>query len=231
MKSAAMKLAMKSGLVPRRAVGPEKELLRGCVDRLSQIEGRLDIGCGDEWHLALRSIDDMVGLGLHLVRLQKLTSLNGSAESAWLEATCTASELSDDQHAELSRRLLRHLDDIDRVVPPARNPADMLGESILKYFDGHGIFMGTIVEYDQHTGFRLQARLSCAHACTASGEVGRGSLRLRSGAGMLACRSPLRACPPAPSTLPAPPLTSFPRPRRSTTTVIPRTSPSATSVR
>ena len=185
MKSAAMKLAMKSGLVPRRAVGPEKELLRGCVDRLSQIEGRLDIGCGDEWHLALRSIDDMVGLGLHLVRLQKLTSLNGSAESAWLEATCTASELSDDQHAELSRRLLRHLDDIDRVVPPARNPADMLGESILKYFDGHGIFMGTIVEYDQHTGFRLQARLSCAHACTASGEVGRG--RERSGEALCDC--------------------------------------------
>ena len=25
----------------------------------------------------------------------------------------------------------------------------------MKHFEGHGIFMGTIVEYDQHTGFRV----------------------------------------------------------------------------
>ena len=47
-------------------------------------------------------------------------------------------------------------DEVDKAVPAARSPTDMLGEVVLKYVEGHGIFMGTIVEYDQHTGFRLQ---------------------------------------------------------------------------
>ena len=33
---------------------------------------------------------------------------------------------------------------------------EMLGEVVLKHFEGHGTFMGTIIEYDDQTGFRLQ---------------------------------------------------------------------------
>jgi len=32
----------------------------------------------------------------------------------------------------------------------------MLGEVVFKQFKGHGTFIGTIIEYDQQTGFRLQ---------------------------------------------------------------------------
>ena len=87
-------------------------------------------------------MEDVVGLAQLLVPLQRLTALHGSAESAWLEAAF-AQPISEDMLGELSRRFIRHLDDIDRVVPPARNPLDLLGESILKYFDGHGILTRT----------------------------------------------------------------------------------------
>ena len=55
-------------------------------------------------------------------------------------------------------RVLQLLDDVDRAVPPTRKPADMLGECVLKHFEGHGTFMGTIVEYDQHIRNALMVR-------------------------------------------------------------------------
>lgn len=45
---------------------------------------------------------------------------------------------------------------LDAAVPPVRKPAEMLGEVVFKQFKGHGTFIGTIMEYDAQTGFRLQ---------------------------------------------------------------------------
>lgn len=132
-----------------------RELVRSCRDQLRQIESRLDVGVDGRWLEQLESVEDVVGLAQQMVPLQRLTTLDGNPESAWIEGM-VAQPVPDEQVDELARRVVRQLDQLDRVVPPARNPADMLGESILKYFDGHGIFMGTIVEYDEHTGFRLQ---------------------------------------------------------------------------
>jgi hypothetical protein len=102
-------------------------------------------------------VDDLAGLAQQLEQLRRLTNLEEDADSAWLAEVCSGGgSVPDEQQSEFSRRLLRHLDDVDRAVPPMRRPVDMLGECILKYFDGHGIFMGTIVEYDEFTGFRLQ---------------------------------------------------------------------------
>ena len=132
-----------------------REFVRGCVARLKQVELRLDVGCGDEWFRRLDGVDDLAGLAQQLEQLRRLTNLEEDADSAWLKV-CAGGSVPDEQQSEFSRRLLRHLDDVDRAVPPMRRPVDMLGECILKYFDGHGIFMGTIVEYDEFTGFRLQ---------------------------------------------------------------------------
>ena len=44
-----------------------------------------------------------------------------------------------------------------RASPGARPYREMLGEVVLKHFEGHGTFMGTIIEYDEQTGFRIQA--------------------------------------------------------------------------
>ena len=43
-----------------------------------------------------------------------------------------------------------------RASPGARPYREMLGEVVLKHFEGHGTFMGTIIEYDEQTGFRIQ---------------------------------------------------------------------------
>ena len=43
-----------------------------------------------------------------------------------------------------------------RANPGARPYREMLGEGGLKHFEGHGTFMGTIIEYDEQTGFRIQ---------------------------------------------------------------------------
>ena len=43
-----------------------------------------------------------------------------------------------------------------RANPGARPYREMLGEVVLKHFEGHGTFMGTIIEYDEQTGFRIQ---------------------------------------------------------------------------
>lgn len=136
----------------------DRDFVRSCVARLKSIELRLDVGCGDEWFKRLDLVEDLVGFAQQLDPLRRLAALEDGTDSAWLASVCANGTVPDDQHSELSRRVLRQLDDVDRAVPPMRAPADMLGESILKYFDGHGIFMGTIVEYDEHTGFRLQVR-------------------------------------------------------------------------
>ena len=44
-----------------------------------------------------------------------------------------------------------------RASPGSRPYREMLGEVVLKHFEGHGTFMGTIIEYDEQTGFRIQA--------------------------------------------------------------------------
>lgn len=59
----------------------------------------------------------------------------------------------------MCRRLAQRLNEVEHVVPPARKPTEMLGEVVLKHFEGHGTFMGTIVEYDENTGFRLQVHI------------------------------------------------------------------------
>ena len=66
----------------------EREFIRGFLERLRQIEVRMDIGCSSEWFRALDSVDDMPSLAEHIVPLQRLTSISGSAESAWIEAAC-----------------------------------------------------------------------------------------------------------------------------------------------
>lgn len=45
---------------------------------------------------------------------------------------------------------------MSRANPQARPYREMVGEVVLKHFEGHGVFMGTIIEYDEQTGFRLQ---------------------------------------------------------------------------
>ena len=144
-----------------KANNAKSELVKGCVDRLKQIEGRLDNGCVPAWLKGLDTVSDMLGVAQRLLPLQKLTSMvDGEGAVPWLQEAIgppggPPGENADDA-AELSRRVLRLLDDVDRAVAPARDPVGMLGEVVLKHFEGHGMFMGTIVEYDQHTGFRLQ---------------------------------------------------------------------------
>ena len=102
-------------------------------------------------------MDDLLGIARQLLPLQSITKHeDGSEIVGWLQNAIASAASGEEVHAELSRRVMRLLDEVDKAVPAARNPTDMLGEVVLKYFEGHGIFMGTIVEYDQHTGFRVQ---------------------------------------------------------------------------
>ena len=41
-------------------------------------------------------------------------------------------------------------------LPTPRPYRDIIGEVVLKPFGPHGTFMGTVVEYDEKTGFRVQ---------------------------------------------------------------------------
>ncbi|KAL1499084.1 hypothetical protein AB1Y20_013598 [Prymnesium parvum] len=134
----------------------KKAFVRGCTDRLREIEVRLDHGCSAKWLRQLEQCEDLAGVARLLLALQRRTPLH-ALDNAWLESleSLDPSEV-EEQQAELSRRLMHRLDEIDRAVAPARKPAEMLGETVLKHFEGHGTFMGTIVEYDEATGFRLQ---------------------------------------------------------------------------
>eukprot|EP00966_Prymnesium_polylepis_P125363 2898857-Prymnesium_polylepis.1 len=134
----------------------KKAFIRGCTDRLKEIEARLDYGCSGKWLRELDRCEDLAGVARLLLTLQKRTPIE-KVDNAWLEEleTLDAAAL-EEQQAELSRRLMHRLEEIDRVVAPARKPSEMLGETVLKHFEGHGTFMGTIIEYDEATGFRLQ---------------------------------------------------------------------------
>ena len=144
-----------------KATNARSELVKGCLDRMKQIEGRLDYGASPSWLRELDAVHDMLGVAQQLLPLQKLASLDGMEGSEpvrWLREAIgpPPGAGATDDPAELSRRVLRLLDDVDRAVPAARDPIDMLGEVVLKHFEGHGTFMGTIVEYDAGTGFRVQ---------------------------------------------------------------------------
>ncbi len=141
----------------RKLVTSKKAFVRGCTERMSGIEGRLDYGCGEAWLEALEECDDLSGVAKLLLALQWQADTRKAAESEWLKAivSLTAGQL-EEEHAELSRRLLTAIDQLDAATPPARQPSEMLGEVVLKYFDGHGTYMGTIVEHDELTGFRVQ---------------------------------------------------------------------------
>ena len=146
-------------MAPKKQPNPlASDFVRGCCERLRQIEGRLDHGCTTKWLAALDAVEDVLGVAAQLLPLRLLTKHDDTAgqQVPWLKQAVGASGVADDQRAELSRRVIQLIDEVDKAVPPARNPVDMLGECVLKHFDGHGTFMGTIVEYDQHTGFRVQ---------------------------------------------------------------------------
>ena len=129
----------------------KKEFVRGCVERLKSIELRLDHGCASGWLKDVEAVDDLLGVAQQMVPLLKLANLEAPQQP-----------FTDMDSAELSRSVMRLLDDVDRAVAPARKPTDMIGECVLKHFEGHGAFMGTIVEYDEHTGFRLMVRARLA---------------------------------------------------------------------
>lgn len=136
----------------------KKAFIRGCTDRLREIEARLDYGCSGVWLREVDRCDDLQTIARLLRRLQRRTPV-GKVDNTWLEELQGLDAAAvEEQQAELSRRLMHRLEEVDRSVPTARPPAEMLGETVLKYFDGHGAFMGTIIEYDEATGFRLQAR-------------------------------------------------------------------------
>ena len=136
--------------------GLRRAFIKGCIDRLREIEARLDHGCSWRWMEQLDRCEDMPTVAKLLLPLQRRTHLR-DLDNAWLEElTNFTPDSLEEQQAELCRRLMHRLEEIDRLVPPARLPTDMLGEVVLKHFEGHGTFMGTIVEYDENTGFRLQ---------------------------------------------------------------------------
>ena len=140
----------------------KRQFARNCAEKLRDVEGRLDRGCGKAWFTELEKCEDVPGLARLLLQLQRrCVTLPSGQDDSWLEEL-TSLPLStvEEQQAELSRRLMHRVDEVDRAVPPAREPADMLGEVVFKHFKGHGTFLGTIVEYDENTGFRVQVQSS-----------------------------------------------------------------------
>jgi hypothetical protein len=135
----------------------QSAFVRGCAEKLKKIEIRLDDGCSDQWYEDLDALEDPAGVARALQPLQQAAQLcSDSWEMEALTQCSPSANGPDDAAGELSRRLTLRIDEIDRAVPPMRSFDDMLGEVVLKHFDGHGYFMGTIMEYDPHTGFRLQ---------------------------------------------------------------------------
>lgn len=207
------KLAQKSG-------GQASAFARGCAERLRAIEARLDHGLSSRWLRDVDAAEDVAAVAGLLLALQSAAKLGAAEPEPWLEQLRSRA-LDEEAQSENSRRLTRRLDELDRAVPPARSPADMLGEVVLKHFDGHGTYMGTIVEFDATTGFRLQVRRA------RGGGAGRSP--------SAACAAPrpppphatLAPPPPPPRARAAPPPPP-PRTRASTTTATPRTSPFAT---
>jgi pyruvate/2-oxoglutarate dehydrogenase complex dihydrolipoamide acyltransferase (E2) component len=143
-------------MLPSRAA-ETGQFARRCAERLRGIEARLDYSCGSRWQSQLDTCDDLASVARLLLPLQQRCEALPGADNAWLEKLIVLSpaELAE-QCAELTGALTARLDEVERAVPPVRRPADMLGEVVFKQFKGHGTFIGTIMEYDQQTGFRLQ---------------------------------------------------------------------------
>jgi hypothetical protein len=133
------------------------QFARRCAERLRSIEARLDYSCGSRWQSQLDTCDDLAAVARLLLPLQQRCGALPGADNAWLEklSVLGSVELAA-QCTELTRSLTARLNEIERAVPPVRRPSDMLGEVVFKQFKGHGTFIGTIMEYDQQTGFRLQ---------------------------------------------------------------------------
>ena len=135
----------------------QRTFLRSCADRMKALELRLDHGCGPGWLRQVDRCEDLAALGRLLLPLQRCCAGLRRLDNAWLERLSALSPAElEEQHGDLSRRMVQRLEEVDRAIPPARKPTDMLGEVVLKHFDGHGTFIGTIVEFDAQTGFRLQ---------------------------------------------------------------------------
>lgn len=145
---------------PPKFASKASAYVRGIADRLRSIEGRLDHGCSSRWLKDLAAVEDLSSIAQLLLPLQSAAQL--SFENGWLEQL-SARDLTEDEQSDFSRRLMRRLEEVDRAVSAARKPTDMLGEVVLKHFDGHGTFMGTIIEFDATTGFRLQ--VACVRVC------------------------------------------------------------------
>ena len=99
------------------------DFVRGCCDMLRQIEGRLDHGCSSDWLERVDAVEDLVGVAQQLLPLQKLTAHNDSAQVSWLQANVGGGGAVSVDQQELSRRVIRLLDEVDKAVPPARNPS------------------------------------------------------------------------------------------------------------
>eukprot|EP00962_Isochrysis_galbana_P006078 scaffold1645_cov79-Isochrysis_galbana.AAC.2 len=144
------------GMLSSRAA-EASQFARRCAERLRSIEARLDYSCGSRWQSQLDTCDDLAAVARLLLPLQQRCGALPGADNSWLEKL---SDLGSDelaaQCAELTRALTARLNEVERAVPPVRRPSDMLGEVVFKQFKGHGTFIGTIMEYDQQTGFRLQ---------------------------------------------------------------------------
>ena len=127
--------------------------------RLREVEGRLDRGCGSRWLAASTKCDGLPAVARLLLRVQRRCTSLPQQDDSWLQELCVLSPPAlEEQQAELSRRLAQRIDELERAVPRARTPSEVIGEVVFKQFEGHGTFLGTVVEYDEHTGFRVQAR-------------------------------------------------------------------------
>ena len=134
----------------QKGAGPAKSnrsgFVRGLAEKLREIEARLDHGLSSRWLRDLAAADDLAAVALLLTPLQAAAALSVEDFSQLSDRS-----LAEEVQADLCRRFQQRVEELDRSVPPARNPASMLGEVVLKHFDGHGTYMGTIVEFDVET--------------------------------------------------------------------------------
>ena len=100
----------------------KKAFARSCADRLRGIEGRLDRGCGINWTMQLEECDDMHTVAKLLLFLQRRSGALRGIDCSWIEEISELSQSSlDEQQADLKRRLMHRIDELDRAVPPARH--------------------------------------------------------------------------------------------------------------
>jgi len=133
-----------------------RAIVRLCTEQIREIEGRLEQGCGTRFEQQLQNCEDLGAVARLLIVLQRRTELKG-AESGWLEelAVLPPAEL-DERAIEMTRLLKRRIAELQAAVPCAVEPEQLVGASVLRRFEGHGAFSGTVVEHDPCTGFRVQ---------------------------------------------------------------------------